>query len=106
MAWLEPYVAGGTGFGVHQGRLCRRHADPMVVPQGWWLEDRRSADQRFAATPPARDRDARRPTRSIRPVAEVVPLPLPAAETPPPVEDEVEEADADATPPAWTPTFV
>ena len=106
MAWLEPYVAGGTGTGVHQGRLCRRHAEAMVVPQGWWLEDRRAAEQLFAATPATQDRGARRPTRSTRPVAEVVPLPLPAVETPTAVEEEVEATDADATPPAWTPTFV
>ena len=91
--------------GVHQGRLCRRHADAMVVPQGWWLEDRRSAEQLFSATPPARERGARRAARPARPVAEIVPLPLPAVETPVPVADG-EEVDADATPPAWTPTFV
>jgi hypothetical protein len=83
----------------------------MVVPQGWWLEDRRSAEQLFAATPPARERSGRRPPRSARPVAEVVPLPLPAPEPPvPPADDvmveEVEASDPDAAPPAWTPTFV
>jgi hypothetical protein len=77
----------------------------MVVPQGWWLEDRRSAEQLFSATPPARERGARRAARPARPVAEIVPLPLPAVETPVPVADG-EEVDADATPPAWTPTFV
>jgi hypothetical protein len=109
MAWLEPYVAGGSGAGLHQGRLCRRHAEAMVVPKGWWLEDRRSAQQLFAATPPVRERGARRPARSTRPAADVVPLPLPVpvAEPPAPVEEEAIEAPvADATPPAWTPTFV
>jgi hypothetical protein len=56
-----------------------------------------------------RERGARRPARSTRPVADVVPLPLPVpvAEPPAPVEEEAIEAPvADATPPAWTPTFV
>jgi hypothetical protein len=111
MAWLEPYVADGTGAGAHQGRLCRRHADAMVVPQGWWLEDRRCAEQLFAATPPARERGGQRPARSARPVAEIVPLPLPTADAAAaPVDDvvieEAEASDPDATPPAWTPTFV
>ena len=51
----------------HHGRLCRRHADAMVVPQGWWLEDRRTAEQLFAAPPPPLgERPARRPWRSQR----------------------------------------
>jgi hypothetical protein len=83
----------------------------MVVPQGWWLEDRRCADQLFAATAPARERGGRRPARSARPVAEVVPLPLPTPEPPAPAVDdvvgeEVEAPDPVAPPPAWTPTFV
>jgi hypothetical protein len=106
MAWLETFVAGGTGTGVHQGRLCRRHADAMVVPKGWWLEDRRCAEQLFAASPPTRERGEPRPTRVTRPAAEVVPLPLPTVDEPPPVAGEGEVPDPDATPPAWTPTFV
>ena len=27
----------------HAGRLCRRHADALVVPRGWTLDDRRQA---------------------------------------------------------------
>lgn len=27
----------------HAGRLCRRHADALVVPRGWTLDDRRLA---------------------------------------------------------------
>ncbi len=112
VAWLEPYIAGAVGAGAHHGRLCRRHADAMVVPQGWWLEDRRSAEHLFAAPPAARERPARRPARPARAGGEVVPLPLPITGEAPAVPDEVqpaeeEEAVVDATPPAaWTPAFV
>jgi hypothetical protein len=111
VAWLEPYVAGSAEAGAHQGRLCRRHADAMVVPQGWWLEDRRSAEQLFTAKPAPQERAARRPARPTRVMSDVVPLPLPAAEpAAPPVDDAVAEKSArgDDTPPtpAWTPMFV
>ena len=111
VAWLEPYVAGGAGPDAHQGRLCRRHADAMVVPQGWWLEDRRSAEQLFAAKPAPQERTARQRARPTRVMAEVVPLLLPAAEpVAASIDDAVDEETAmadDAAPtPAWTPTFV
>ncbi len=45
--WLEPYdVALATRVGV----LCRRHADAMVVPLGWMLEDRREPVPRLFKT--------------------------------------------------------
>ena len=45
--WLEPYdVALATRVGV----LCRRHADAMVVPLGWMLEDRREPVPRLFTT--------------------------------------------------------
>ena len=109
VAWLEPYVAGGAGAGVHHGRLCRRHADAMVVPQGWWLEDRRSAEHLFATAPATRERPTRRPSRPARAGGEVVPLPLPTTAEAPVVLEEVapDEEPVDATPPAaWTPAFV
>ncbi len=116
IAWLEPYVpgeAGDRGAGAHQGRLCRRHADAMAVPQGWWLEDRRSAEQLFVATPTTQERPARRPARPTRTVAEVVPLPLPTSDVPAAPDDgvitavaaEVDTVD-DTAPTPWTPTFV
>ena len=114
VAWLEAFVATDP----HHGRLCRRHAETMVVPQGWWLEDRRSADQLFAS--PGADGTSERPRRngrSRRP-AVVIDLPLPP---PAPVGgaavdavDAVAEVDGASLPPplplvavpAWTPTFV
>lgn len=42
--WLE------SGVGEHARALCRRHADAMVVPRGWTLDDRRQpAPQLFSA---------------------------------------------------------
>ena len=44
--------------------LCRRHADAMVVPRGWTLDDRReSALRLFKPAPVA---DVERPARSVR----------------------------------------
>jgi hypothetical protein len=87
MAWLEPFDAPSPG----QGRLCRRHADAMVVPKGWWLEDRRSTEQLFAppsppSAPPARARRL-----------------LPPPPPPPPVEEPEPTGEAVT---AWVPAFV
>ena len=108
LAWLEA-LADGEPLDPRHGRLCRRHADAMVVPQGWWLEDRRSAEQLFAAPSTLGERAPRRPWRSSRPLGEVVPLPLPLVEPASPTPT----LDADEAPaptltavPAWTPAFV
>jgi hypothetical protein len=109
VAWLEVFVATDP----HHGRLCRRHAEAMVVPQGWWLEDRRSADQLFAS--PGANGTPERSVRSGRPrrPAVVIDLPLP----PPTAVDgvaAVAAVDGTSLPPplplvavpAWNPTFV
>jgi hypothetical protein len=46
--WLEPLASGGTELA---GVLCRRHADAMVVPLGWMLDDRRSQAPQLFRTP-------------------------------------------------------
>ena len=38
VVWLDAYDATQ---GTRSGGLCRRHADAMVVPLGWMLDDRR-----------------------------------------------------------------
>jgi hypothetical protein len=38
VVWLDAYDASQ---GTRSGGLCRRHADAMVVPLGWMLDDRR-----------------------------------------------------------------
>ncbi len=53
--WIEPFQ-GAVGF--RAGVLCRRHADAMVVPLGWMLDDRREAVPRLF-----KPRDAPPPTK-------------------------------------------
>jgi hypothetical protein len=71
--------AGNAASGV----LCARHASAMVLPKGWWLDDRRVARPSlfaggrpsFEPSPAAapRTRRARRP-RAVQPVPEPLPL--------------------------------
>jgi hypothetical protein len=42
--WIEP-LGGAADY--RAGVLCRRHADAMVVPLGWMLDDRREAVPRL-----------------------------------------------------------
>lgn len=59
----------------HAGRLCRRHADALVVPRGWTVDDRRQAipqlfrvtDADAAGRDKPRTDPARRPARRERP---------------------------------------
>jgi hypothetical protein len=92
MVWLEalPPTAGPTG-----GVLCRRHADAIVLPKGWWLQDRRSDSTLFTATPapPAAMYRPKRPRRRA-----VTPPPLP-------LEPELAADAVDAPAAVWTPAF-
>jgi hypothetical protein len=58
--WIEPF--DGT-VAYRAGVLCRRHADAMVVPLGWMLDDRRETVPRLfkprEAAAPARVRPRR-----------------------------------------------
>jgi hypothetical protein len=88
MVWLD--VLGPAAPAA--GALCRHHAESMVLPRGWWLEDRRDKSALFAVGGDmiAADgqRTARRPARPRRPARRRI--------TPP-------EASAEA--PSWTPAF-
>jgi hypothetical protein len=44
VVWLDAYH---SGQGTRSGGLCRRHADAMVVPLGWMLDDRREPAPRL-----------------------------------------------------------
>jgi len=46
--WLEPFEAT---LATRVGVLCRRHADAMVVPNRWSLDDRRPQAPAVDATP-------------------------------------------------------
>jgi hypothetical protein len=87
VAWLEPYDAARPG----QGRLCRRHADAMAVPKGWWLDDRRANEQLFAPPAPT-DPRARRAFRSLKQHADVA--------------EPVLEPVGDSAVAVWMPAFV
>ena len=45
LVWLE--VVPASGEIVRMGGICRRHADAMIVPRGWTLDDRRESRPRL-----------------------------------------------------------
>ena len=47
MVWIDSYERSTDRAGV----LCRRHADAMVVPLGWMLDDRRDPVPRLFKAP-------------------------------------------------------
>jgi len=96
MVWLE--VLGPAGPAA--GALCRRHADAMVLPRGWWLQDRRSDAALFTAPEPSVAAAVYRPRRRRRPPAD--PAPLPLDETPGATDGLTVEPAPDA---AWSPAF-
>ncbi len=67
LVWLAPRDPDGDPL--RAGSLCKRHADAMVVPRGWTLDDRREPGPRLfrpkpdepPAAPPAPPRRKRRP---------------------------------------------
>ena len=101
--WLEAITpsAGPTG-----GVLCRRHADAIVLPKGWWLQDRRSDSTLFTADA-APSTTTYRPRRPRRRPAPPPPLPLTAGADGDTAADPAGAVDAgvDASPAAWTPAF-
>lgn len=51
LVWLAPREEGADPL--RAGGLCKRHADAMVVPRGWTLDDRREPTPRlFRPDPP------------------------------------------------------
>jgi hypothetical protein len=48
MVWIDSYERVSTD---RAGVLCRRHADAMVVPLGWMLDDRRDPAPRLFKAP-------------------------------------------------------
>lgn len=119
LVWLEPLRDGAPG--TRSGALCRRHAESLSPPRGWWLDDRREALPRlFPATtgdrdpaPPGAPGDSPRTSRRRRSRDETGELPFPAVEppgqdaaasTPPPVDDpDGVTVEGDPTP--WVPAF-
>src|SRR3954447_23507598 len=84
LVWLE--IVPDRVSPIRVGMICRRHADAMVVPRGWTLDDRRESRPRlFKVVDPGGDRtsEIRRPR--------VRAVPAPAEPAPQLVFDEVEE---------------
>jgi hypothetical protein len=61
--WIDALPEDDTGDG---GVLCRRHADSMVVPRGWTLDDRRDPDLHLFRPPTPLPAPVRRTARSTR----------------------------------------
>ncbi len=97
LVWLA--TRDPDGDPLTAGALCTRHADAMVVPQGWTLDDRREAPGRVA-TRPRRGR-----ARSEQLVLEEVP-PTDAGESTVAAVTGVVADDPDATKAIpWVPEF-
>jgi hypothetical protein len=63
--WIDVLPDDELGEG---GVLCRRHADSMVVPRGWTLDDRRDPELHLFRPPTPLPAPVRRAPRSTRPV--------------------------------------
>jgi len=99
--WLEALRASA---GPTAGVLCRRHADAIVLPNGWWLQDRRSDSTLFTAEP-APSTTTYRPRRPRRRPVTPAPLPLDAGPTARAADADAADAGDDAPPTAWAPSF-
>jgi hypothetical protein len=94
LVWLNARDPDAPRDDLRGGVLCRRHADAMVVPRGWTLDDRREPTPRLfraaAGGEPARKPKRRRTPRAGRgaaaakgsAVAPVATLPLDPASPP------------------------
>ena len=63
MVWIDSYDRVSTD---RAGVLCRRHADAMVVPLGWMLDDRRDPVPRLFKAPAQPTAAAPRQRRASR----------------------------------------
>ena len=63
MVWIDSYDRVNTD---RAGVLCRRHADAMVVPLGWMLDDRRDPVPRLFKAPAQPTAAAPRQRRAAR----------------------------------------
>lgn len=52
LVWIDGFDTAAAG---RSGVLCRRHADAMVVPLGWMLDDRRNPTPQLFRPPVAAD---------------------------------------------------
>jgi hypothetical protein len=110
MVWIDSYDRVTTD---RAGVLCRRHADAMVVPLGWMLDDRRDPVPRLFKAPAQPHQTMPRPRRAHRHQrddtgqlelgADVVVAELDEITPAPDVTESPAETDADVMP--WKPAF-
>jgi len=97
LVWLEVLPEGPPTM--QNGVICRRHADAMVVPRGWTLDDRREARPRlFKVVDTGRGnstQEMRRP-RTQKPVT-IEPAPQLVFESVEPSTELIEEPADDIT---------
>ena len=87
------------------GVLCRRHAESMVVPRHWTLDDLRDPDLRLFRPPALLPSPAPVPRRRSQPAGSASEqLLLLTDVSPEPLDGATTDADAVAAVP-WTPTF-
>lgn len=104
MVWIDAYERVVTD---RAGVLCRRHADAMVVPLGWMLDDRRDPMPRLfraPAEPTAVVPRQRRPSVH-RHRDDTEQLELVAADL---IDDDIDDIDASGEPAEvlpWKPRF-
>ena len=100
--WLDVLREDG---GAAPGVLCRRHADSMVVPRHWTLDDLRDPDLRLFRPPALLPPPAPVPRRRSQPAGSgSEQLLLLTDVSPEPLDGATTDADAVAAVP-WTPTF-
>jgi len=105
LVWIESFDSSVT---YRAGVLCRRHADAMVVPLGWMLDDRREAVPRLfkprEAVAPAPPRSRRQRVSAHRDDTGQLELPgTDDAEIEADSADEPSPAESETTP--WKPVF-
>jgi Protein of unknown function (DUF3499) len=92
LVWLAPRDPDGDPL--RAGSLCKRHADAMVVPRGWTLDDRRESVPRLFRPAPSEDAPAPKRRRAKAPAKAPA---EPAAPEAPPAAPQPTLADAPTT---------
>ena len=69
LVWLSPFEPEEKARPYGTGILCRRHADALVVPRGWHVDDRREAVPRLFKTA-ALEEPAEPVKANVRPIRE------------------------------------
>ena len=99
LVWLA--ARDPDGDPLRAGSLCRRHADAMVVPRGWTLDDRREATPRLFRSQPGEvpEPAKKRPRRTATPEPRAAQLVLESVDPVEPVDSapSTERTVADVT---------